>query len=279
MGGSILTSMNGPAMRNLPSALTHQTSILQRISGKRIAVFLDYDGTLAPIVDSPALAYISEEMRGLLQELSNWCPTTIVSGRSVDTLKKFVRLKNIYYVGSHGFHIVGPAPSGLKRDAGKGVASVVGLAHDALLKETGKIRGVIIEHAVYTVSIHYRLVDYRDISLVEAAVSGVLMEYPDLQITSGKMVYEVRPRLDWDKGKAVLWLLEALGLNSHEVVTFYLGDDTTDEDAFRAVRSFGIGVLVSDTPKETFASYSLKDTRGVQEFLRQMLAGISGKPS
>ena len=270
--------MNGEAMRNLPSALTHKASIQQRILDNRTAVFLDYDGTLAPIVDYPALAYMSEEMRSLVHELSKWCPTTIVSGRSVDTLQKFVRLKNIYYVGSHGLDIVGPAPSGLKRDAGEDVSSVIDLAHFALLRAVDEIQGATVEHAGYTISVHYRLVDYQDIELVEAAVYGVIMDYPDLQITAGKMVYEVRPRLDWDKGKAVLWLLEALDLNKPEVVPLYLGDDTTDEDAFWVLRNVGIGILGSDTPKETFASYSLKDTIGVQQFLEQIVAVLKAKP-
>ena len=63
-------------------------------------------------------------------------------------------------------------------------------------------------------------------------------------MTPGKMVYELQPKLDWDKGRAVLYLIDALGLDGDDVVPLYLGDDITDEDAFRALAGRGIGIFV-----------------------------------
>jgi trehalose-phosphatase len=95
-----------------------------------------------------------------------------------------------------------------------------------------------------------------------------------LKVTPGKMVYEIQPMIDWDKGKAVLYLLEALDLDREEdVVPIYLGDDITDEDAFEALKGHGIGILVgrADDPevarRTTSADYMLHTTQEVERFL------------
>jgi alpha,alpha-trehalase len=103
-------------------------------------------------------------------------------------------------------------------------------------------------------------------------VDQLLKENPTLRKTHGKKVFEIRPKIDWDKGKAVLWILKALDLDTPDVMPFYLGDDTTDEDAFRALEGRGIGVLVTDTPRSTRASYTLKDTDDVREFLLALMS-------
>ena len=86
----------------------------------------------------------------------------------------------------------------------------------------------------------------------------------------GKKVYELLPYTDWDKGKAVLWLLENVGLKHGKVHPIYIGDDRTDEDAFRALGQRGVGILVSEEPRPTAASYSLKDPAEVERFLREV---------
>src|SRR5207237_9851528 len=103
---------------------------------------------------------------------------------------------------------------------------------------------------------------------------GALSEHREgLKVTPGKMVFEIQPRLDWDKGKAVLYLLQALDLDRDEVVPVYLGDDITDEDAFRALAGRGIGIFVgsADDPetagRTTAADYVLNTIGEVEEFL------------
>ena len=78
------------------------------------------------------------------------------------------------------------------------------------------------------------------------------------------------PAIDWDKGKAALWLLENLGLKHGKVRPIYIGDDRTDEDAFRALEQRGVGILVSEEPRATAANYSLKDPSEVERFLREL---------
>ena len=108
----------------------------------------------------------------------------------------------------------------------------------------------------------------------EGTVDAVVAAHRDkLRMIRGKMVYDLLPRIDWDKGKAVLYLLDALGLNRHDIVPVYLGDDLTDEDAFRALRGRGVGIFVgrADDPevanRTTAADYILHSVEEVQAFL------------
>jgi trehalose-phosphatase len=98
--------------------------------------------------------------------------------------------------------------------------------------------------------------------------------HPELRRISGKKVYELLPDIDWDKGKAVAWLLETLGLESRSggIRPIYIGDDSTDEDAFRALEQRGIGILVSEQSQPTAARYSLKNIDEVERFLRTLTA-------
>jgi trehalose 6-phosphate phosphatase len=93
-------------------------------------------------------------------------------------------------------------------------------------------------------------------------VKAELKDYPKLKLTQGRMVFEIRPTIKWDKGKALEFLLESLGFaDCTNVLPVYIGDDRTDEDAFKVLRKRGqgIGILVSKYPKDTNASYSLQE--------------------
>jgi trehalose-phosphatase len=117
-------------------------------------------------------------------------------------------------------------------------------------------------------------------------VDEVLASFPDLRKALGKKVFELRPDLDWDKGKALLWFLETLGLGGlgglgqAGAIPVYLGDDVTDEDAFRAIAQDGIGILVSEEPRSpgsTAATYSVRDPDEARELLER-LALLVEKP-
>ena len=132
------------------------------------------------------------------------------------------------------------------------------------------IEGALIEDKKFSIALHYRLVAEDNVRRMEQAVDRAVAENPQLRKDHGKKIFELRPHLEWDKGKAVLWLLEALELDSADVVPLYVGDDVTDEDAFAVLRDRGLGVLVAESPRETHASMSLRDTNEVGEFLQRV---------
>lgn len=119
---------------------------------------------------------------------------------------------------------------------------------------------------------HYRLVEADLVPELERMVDRVVGQHSQLSKARGKKVFEVRPKLDWDKGKALEWLLDSLDLVRGDVIPIYIGDDTTDEDAFSAIRDYGIGVVVTEAPRPTAASYALQDPDEVQIFLRTLVS-------
>jgi alpha,alpha-trehalase len=255
----------------IPSALEHVQDIAGR-SG-RLAVFLDYDGTLTPIVSHPENASLSDSMRQALRELVARAPVAILSGRDLDDVRRRVDLDGIVYAGSHGFDIAGP---GLRRELGAEFLPELDLAEKELRKALDDIPGARVERKHFSVAAHYRNIDGNDMPEVARAVETVAARHRELRRIDGKKVYELLPDIDWDKGKAVMWLLETLGLESRSggICPIYIGDDRTDEDAFRALESRGVGILVSEQPQVTAASYWLSNPEEVERFLRELIAHL-----
>ncbi|KAL1222224.1 Trehalose-phosphate phosphatase A [Cardamine amara subsp. amara] len=280
-------------MLKYPSALTSFEKIMSFAKGKRIALFLDYDGTLSPIVEEPDCAYMSSAMRSAVQNVAKYFPTAIISGRSRDKVYEFVRLSELYYAGSHGMDIMSPAGEFLNHEHSRTVSvnekgKDVNLFQPAseflpmidkvlcsLVEGTKDIKGVKVEDNKFCISVHYRNVEEKNWALVAQCVNDVIRTYPKLRLTHGRKVLEIRPVIDWDKGKAVTFVLESLGLsNCEDVLPIYVGDDKTDEDAFKVLRdgpNHGYGVLVSAVPKDSNAFYSLRDPSEVMEFLKSLV--------
>jgi alpha,alpha-trehalase len=216
-------------------------------------------------------------MRATVKALAGLCTVAIVSGRDRADVKRLVGLDELVYAGSHGFDIAGPAGLEVEHEEGGAFAAVVHRAAERLREALAPIEGALVEPKRFAVAVHYRQVAEGEVARVEAAVDQLLAETPDLRKTHGKKVFELRPRLDWDKGKAVLWLLEALGLHGPDVLPFYLGDDTTDEDAFAALAERGIGILVGCPAHETAARYVLDRPADVQRFLHNLAGTLEDK--
>ncbi len=255
-----------------PSALREWKAIARVFADARPAIFLDYDGTLTPIVDQPDRAVLPDRRRRILERLAERHPTTLVSGRSRADVFGFVGLENLNYAGSHGFDIAAISAEGepLRHQVAEEVVPQVEAVTAELTEKLAGVEGALVEPKRFTVAVHYRLVSEDEKSAVEGAIDNALETHPALQKSHGKEVFEIRPRMDWDKGKAVLWLMEALALDGPDVTPLYIGDDTTDEDAFRALTGRGIGILVADLPRETAATYSLQDTEEVEVFLERL---------
>ncbi|KAL5703949.1 trehalose-phosphatase [Ranunculus cassubicifolius] len=269
-------------MMNHPSALKMFEEITNASKGKQIVMFLDYDGTLSPIVADPDRAYMSESMRKAVRNVARYFPTAIVSGRSRDKVYNFVRLAELYYAGSHGMDIKGPTKSSKNKKRNPPVLfqpaseflPMIDEVYKALLEKTKSIEGSNVENNRFCVSVHFRCVDEKNWTTLAEQVKSVLQEYPKLRLSQGRKVLEIRPTIKWDKGKALEFLLESLGFaNQNNVLPLYIGDDRTDEDAFKVLRDRGqgFGILVSKTPKDTNASYSLQEPSEVMDFLHRLV--------
>lgn len=255
----------------IPSALADFHDIENTLRGRRAAVFLDYDGTLTPIVDTPEQAVLSDEMRAVVRRLGDRCVTAIVSGRARKDVQAHVRLDNLFYAGTHGFEIVGPEGSGIHHEVGQQFLPAMEELHQRMRRALANTPGLLLDTKGYSLAVHYRLVQESAVACVESVVDGLMPDYPTLRKTHGKKVFEIRPRFNWNKGEAVQWILEALDLDHAGVVPFYLGDDTTDEDAFEAVADKGVGILVADEPRPTAARHRLEDSSEVAGFLQCLL--------
>ena len=259
----------------IPSALDRFDERIVSARGNQIAVFLDYDGTLAPIVSQPEEAFLSDSMREALRELASLVPLAILSGRDLDDVRERVGIDNVVYAGSHGFDIAGP--DGLRRQMASDFLPKLDTAEKKLQEALDGISGARVERKRLSIATHYRNVKEKDIPKVKQAVGEVAWHHRELRKMTGKKVHELQPDIDWDKGWALMWLLETLGLEGENVFPIYIGDDRTDENAFRALKQRGIGILVSEEPKFTAAKYSLEDPAEVERFLRELTARLRAR--
>src|SRR6188472_347287 len=203
-----------------PSALDHIDEIMAGRDGKRLAVFLDYDGTLTPIVSHPEDAWLSDSMRQTLRALAARVPVAILSGRDLDDIRGRVHVDGIVYAGSHGFDIAGAG--GLRRELGAAYLPVLDTAETELREALDEIPGAQLERKHFSVAAHYRNVNAADAFKVRLAVDAVGERHRELRRMDGKKVYELLPDIDWNKGKAMLWLLETLALDDRKSVPIYI---------------------------------------------------------
>jgi trehalose-phosphatase len=253
----------------LPLALEHVKEMGDRIRGKTVVVFIDYDGTLTPIAESPEQARLSEEMRQALRDLAGKCTVAIVSGRDLENVRNMVGIDGIVYAGSHGFDISGP---GGHMDFQQGVdyLPALDMAEQSLQSLLQGIPGCQIERKRFAIAVHFRRVGDLQVPKIESAVDEVLTLNKGLRKTGGKKIFELRPDIEWDKGKAITWIQQKLNLAHENVLIFYLGDDLTDEDGFRELRDHGIGILVRDENRPTAAHYAVDNSEDVRLFLHML---------
>jgi len=240
-------------------------------SGKKIAFFLDYDGTLTPIVSRPELAVVSKEMKDIVKKLSRRYTTAIVSGRMREDVEKLVGIPGLIYAGSHGFDIKGPQVSMVQPQAKEAIPLVSKIIR-RLKKELSNLEGVIIEEKKFSVAVHYRLAEEKEVPGIKTLVQELIQENKPLRLMGGKKVFEILPAIDWNKGKAVKWVMNALGINWEDFSVVYIGDDTTDEDAFRVVATRGMSILVSDKSKASAADFVLSSPKEVRKLFERILA-------
>ena len=256
--------------RDLPDALAAFHDVLERSSGRSLAVFLDYDGTLTPIVDDPDRAVLAEDMRAVLSALADRCQVALVSGRDLQKLKDLVGLRQVTYAGSHGFDIETADGRALAHQEAMADLPALDRAEQQLRERLSGIAGAIVERKRFAIAIHFRRVAVQDVELVQAVAHEILAGQEGLRAKPGKMIVELQPDVDWNKGRAVLWLLEQMSA-AGRAFPVYMGDDVTDEDAFQALKGRGIGILVrEESERASAADYALDDVVEVRRFLERL---------
>lgn len=244
------------------------------LSRSPLLLFLDVDGTLAPIAPRPEEATVPPRTRKVVAALAalDGVEVSLVSGRAARDARRMVGATYVWVVGNHGFEAIGP-------DGEEVVDPLVAPYEQPMIRAVRELQsllqpigGVIVEDKRWTLSVHYRLADPPVVQRVRSAVTRIAEE-GGLLVHEGKMVLEVRPPANVNKGTAVLALAERLGA-AHGTVVF-IGDDRTDEDAFRAIRgsrdrSLTIRVTAGDQVP-TDAEFSVEDTEQARALLEEIV--------
>ncbi len=253
----------------------------EQLAGKFIFLFLDYDGTLSPIVDSPDQAVLSLKARELLKNLRDCprCKIAIISGRKLEDIRSSVGIEGIIYAGNHGLEIEGPKIR-FRSLVPSGYLKLLQRIKAELERGISPFAGAFIEDKGLILSLHYRQVDKKDIQglkLIFDKTVSVYFAKDRIRVKAGKMVFEIQPPVAWNKGKAALWLLarQSFALKGKpNIIPLYIGDDVTDEDAFKAFENRGITVRIGET-EDSRAKYYLKSTDEVFTLLKDIKGTVS----
>jgi trehalose 6-phosphate phosphatase len=259
-------------MPQIPHARDRLPDLLElRRSAGRMLVALDFDGTLSPIVDRPEDAALLAGLAGPLCDLVERSDTVaaIVSGRGLADVRDRVGLDAMYYAGNHGFEIEGPGVDRV-HEAAESARPALEACLEGLRLALADEPGTEVEDKRWTLSIHFRRAE-RDGA--EERVRAAVREHgrrPGLRITEGKKVFEVRPDVDWDKGRATRFLLDVVS-DDDDIPAVFIGDDRTDEDAFEVVRDSGGGIVVGDPPPaDTRALAWVRDPTEVKDLIEAL---------
>jgi trehalose-phosphatase len=251
----------------------HLDSLGAVLAERGVYLLLDFDGTLSPIAMTPDAAELPDETRRELERLANCaaCEVAVISGRALDDVQARVGIAGLTYIGNHGLEKARPhePPERLELPELRAVIPVI---KRELMIKLDAFPGAIVEDKGCAIAVHYRTVSPEQRPLVKAVVGGALEACggeAGLRLVTGSMVLELRPSNGRNKGTIVAELLASNGKRGSAKGPFaiYLGDDATDEDAFRAVRGRGWGVLVGE-PRISYAEYYLRDPDDVRTLLR-----------
>jgi trehalose-phosphatase len=248
-----------------------------RLGGSPLVVMLDVDGTLAPIVARPEDAAVAPATRAILEKLvaTPHVHVVLVSGRAASDANAIVRVNGVWTIGNHGFEIVNPGGE-LETDPDLADQSAaIAQAARELEPIVAAVNGAKLENKRWTLSVHYRLAARDAVPPLRAEVERVAMGLR-LRMTDGKEIVEVRPVSNIHKGTAVVLLGERLHAFNENASVVFIGDDRTDEDAFRSLRARSpraVTIRVDESGEDkTAAEIRLRDPAAVHEFLEWLSA-------
>ncbi len=250
-----------PPLSRVPDALESLDNYRDMIGSCRLAVFLDFDGMLSPIVEQPeAAAAPAAGATEALQRLAALCPVAIISGRDLPDVRPRVGVDGIWYAGSHGFQLAGPAEQTHEYEGANAVTRALDEAERELKERLDDIPGA--ERKKYSVTSHYRRVSPERAGDVIDVVAEVASLHPEVRATRARRAAELVPDLSWDKGHALRGLLGQLAPAEVRLTPVYAGEDLTDEDALEAIYDVGLGIVVRSCEhgdRETAAHVGVDD--------------------
>jgi trehalose-phosphatase len=243
----------------------------------KVFFFFDYDGTLTPIVSRPERAMLKPAMKSILLQLSRFqrVRVAVISGRSLLDLQRMAgSIPGITYVGNHGLEMKGEGFI-WSHPSVKQASRIMTDLWAELRQNLRSVQGMLLENKTLGISLHYRLVPEKKIADLYRNFQKIVAPWVRLgtiKVHEGKKVWEIRLRQHlWDKGKAVRWLLKKYRSEGRFLPVF-LGDDRTDEDAFKALQHGGITVKVSENPRAiSAAKYYIHSPAEVLDFLEQVI--------
>lgn len=243
-----------------------QTAVAELlVDREKVALCLDFDGTLAPIVQDPDDAALSEEIRRHLNALasSTDVDVVVISGRALSDIRSRVDVGGIKYAGNHGFQQRESDDEWVHPDI-EGYRPVLERARGGLERELDPVTGCFVEDKYATLTVHHRQASSDEGSFVIATVQSLVEDEEDLTMVVDEQSVEVRPDIDHDKGDAVEELLDV----GAETLVIYFGDAQTDVDAFRTLAAWDDETVhVSVGSKLPASGYHLESPTDVGQFL------------
>ncbi|AZO94284.1 trehalose-phosphatase [Halocella sp. SP3-1] len=238
-----------------------------------ILLFLDYDGTLAPFADNPAEAYPLPGVIELIKHLNDTekYSISLITGRRLKDLRKFINLKDIYYAGTHGLEIITADGNELSPGKDRGLKNTdLNNIRDFFKKEYLIDPDYSLEDKGLVLTLHHPTTINKDKIIKHLETIIRKREY---EILPGRKIIEIRPRF-WNKGDAVKLLIQEIKEKNKidSYLPIYIGDDSTDEDVFKILNN-GIGIYVENENKiNTSADYTVKNPTEVLTFLQELKA-------
>ncbi len=267
-----------PEKRKIKKVLDDLDTVEANLSKrKNVNLFLDFDGTIAPIAPTPDEVKIPPEIITILEKMREYDHVfiAIITGRSVENVKDIVNLKNIHYAGNHGLEISGVKRTEIVSNAAQIVRSISKISDD-LNKVLLTVPGAWVENKSLTASVHYREVPPSHIPELNRLVGEITARYIDrglIKLTRGKKVIEIRPNIKWHKGKAVNWMQKNIA--KKRATNIYIGDDETDEDVFKTLNSSVTIKVARDSKVKTEAHYYVNNPTEVRYFLQWLLDKVT----
>lgn len=249
-----------------------------RLATEGSLVFVtDYDGTLASLVADPASAWLPSEVREDLRLLarSPRVRVVVLSGRALKDLRARVGIAEVIYAGCHGLEVEGP-DTFFRHPEAEAQRRTLEVVARALSLGAGSIPRALVEPKGLAVAVHYRTVPPRVVGRVQVQVERAIRNQKNLLgILRGKKVIEILPRVRWSKGDCALWIRDRVVPTLLPPVTMlYMGDDRTDELAFRALSGEAITIRVGGERIRTTAAYRLKGVTEVHRLLSALTAEL-----